>query len=56
MSNLSPNLYRCVPPLLLSIELVLLPFLVLVLVIFIIETLSNKMTRLTALEACTLSP
>jgi hypothetical protein len=39
--------------LLLRIDLLLLliPFLVLVLVIFIIETLSNKMTKLTAFEA-----
>jgi hypothetical protein len=42
----------------LSIELLLLilPFLFLILVILIIGILSNKTTRLTALEALTLSP
>jgi hypothetical protein len=42
----------------LSIELLilLLPFLFLILVILIIGTLSNKMTRLTALEALMISP
>jgi hypothetical protein len=33
-----------------------IPLLVLVLVIFIIVTLRNKMTGLTVLEACALSP
>jgi hypothetical protein len=44
--------------LLLSIELIflLIPFLVLILVILIIGTLSNKMTRFIALEVSMLSP
>ena len=41
---------------LVELLLLLLPTLVLVLVICIIGTLCNKMTRLIALEACTLAP